>query len=268
MKQKGVLIVAVLVGLLAFWLTHYYLRQQRKEIYKGADRIQILAAARDLSAGTVLEFGDLGERSEFRTAVGENIFRPEDHNLVLNKKLLFSLKAREPLWWTHVDVPTRAAGGLAPMIKSGMRALSLSLGGDASVSGLVQPDDKVDILGTFSFPSRTDPTQLETVTLTILQDVTVLATGQELARQPAYAGRRGGRRTAHYSTVTFEVTPREAELLVFAQHVKGQLKLTLRNSEDVSYEEDLPEINFEHLEKKLPELNLYRQKNIRHKTEL
>jgi hypothetical protein len=36
----------------------------------------------------------------------------------------------------------------------------------------------------------------------------------------------------------------------------------------VSFEKDLPEIDFKHLESKLPELNLYRQRNIRHKRDL
>lgn len=50
--------------------------------------------------------------------------------------------------------------------------------------------------------------------------------------------------------------------------MKGQLILALRNPEDVSFEKDLPEIDFQHLENKLPELNAYRQKFIRNKTDL
>ena len=141
----------------------------------------------------------------------------------------------------------------------------MAISGASGVSGMVQPTDRIDVLGTFSFPSKRVPGEMETVTLTILQDVTVLATGQRLAKQNVY--RRSGRDTS-YSTVTVEVTPREGELLVFAQQIKGRLALALRNPSDVSFESDLPEINFEHLESKLPELNLFRQRNIRHKRDL
>jgi len=267
MKQRIVLVASVLIGLVAFWLTSEHLRNERERLYAGAAKVKILAAARDLPAGSVLKFQDVGQKSVYRTAVGENVFKPEDVNAVLDKRLLFSLKAGEPLWWSHVQVPDRARSGLAPTVKSGLRALSLNVGGAAAVSGLVQPNDRVDIIGTFTFPSRKLAGQTEAVTLTLLQDVSVLATGQRLGKSDLLgvdnSGAGGG-----YSTVTLEVSPREAEVLTFAQHVKGQLTLSLRNPEDLSFEKDLPEIDFQHLENRLPDLNLYRQQHIRLKKDL
>jgi pilus assembly protein CpaB len=168
--------------------------------------------------------------------------------------------------WSYVDMPDHGRAGLATMVKPGLRAISIAVSGPSAVSGLVQPNDRVDILGTFTFPSRKKNGDTEAVTLTVLQDVTVLATGPKLGKTgigSASYGPAGG-----YSTVSLEVTPREAEMLVFAQHVKGQLLLTLRNEEDVSFEKDLPEVDFDHIEKELPELNLNRQREIRHKTNL
>jgi pilus assembly protein CpaB len=130
---------------------------------------------------------------------------------------------------------------------------------------MVQPNDRVDVLGTFSFPMTNAPGELESVTLTVLQDVTVLAVGQTMA------DRRADRRSASsgtYGTVTVEVTAREAELLIFAQQARGRLSLSLRNPKDVSFEKDLPVIDFSHLQNRLPELNLYRQRAIRHKRDM
>ena len=267
MKQRLVLIVSVLIGLAAFLLTSQYLQRERNKLYAGAEKIKVLAAARDLPAGTELQFSDLGQISVFKTAVGENVFRPEDLNTVLNKKLLFSVRRGDPLLWSLIQLPDRARGGLAPMIKPGLRAISIPVGGPSAVSGLVQPGDRVDILGTFTFPSRTQPGSAESVTLTVLQDVSVLATGQRLAKQDMM-GDTWVQAAGGFSAVTLEVTPREAELLVFAQNVKGQLTLSLRNPEDLGFEKDLPEINFEHIEKRLPELNRYRQQFIRLKKDL
>ena len=268
MKQRIVLIASVLIGLLAFWLTGDHLQRERARLYAGAAKVEILAASRDLPAGTVIKVQDIGKKSVYKTAVGENVFRPVDVNTVLDKKVLFSLKAGEPLWWSHVQLPDRARGGLAPTVRPGLRAISISVGGAAAVSGLVQPNDRVDIIGTFTFPSRKEAGQIEAVTLTLLQDVSVLATGQRLGKSDLMGGDAWAQSAGGYSTVTLEVSPREAEVLTFAQHVKGQLTLALRNPEDVSFERDLPEIDFQHLENRLPDLNAYRQKFIRNKTEL
>jgi len=110
---------------------------------------------------------------------------------------------------------------------------------------------------------------VETITLTVLQDVTVLATGQALANQIPAPGARGAERAPRsYGAITFEVTPREAELLVFAQTVRGRLTLALRNPADVTFITNPPTINFDHLQKKLPELNMIRQREIRHKKDI
>ncbi len=267
MKQKAILIAAILVGILAFALTHRYLRIEREKLYAGAEKIKTIVASVDLPAGTVLKMEDLAQMSVYKSSVGGQAVMPDDLNTVLGKKMRYSVRRGDPLLWSSVDVPERMRYGLAPAIKTGMRAVSLSIGGEAAVSGLVQPNDKVDILGTFTMPSRSAAGQMETVTLMVLQDVSILATGTRLAKgEGGYQSAFEGRPTS-FSSVTLEVTPREAELLVFAQNMKGQLTLTLRNPEDVSFEKDLPEVNFQYLEKSLPEMNLFRQRNIRHKTE-
>ena len=269
MKQKAVLIVSVIVGLLAFWMTHQYLQAERARLFADAEEGEVLAAARDLSAGTVLKFDDVGKIRIFLRKGGfsDDYVLPKDLDKILNRKIRWPVDRKKALAWSNVDMPEGVRHGLAPVIKPTLRAVSISVSGDAAVSGLVQPNDRVDILGTFAFPSRSGGKEMENVTLTVLQDVTVLATGQRLAKQEFEETDRYAR-SGGYSTVTFEVSPREAELLVFAQNVQGKLTLALRNPEDISFEKDLPEVNFQHIEKKLPELNEYRQRVIRHKTNL
>ena len=187
--------------------------------------------------------------------------KPDEFRMILGKKLRYPIDEGKPIFWSHIDMPYRPRGGLAPTINRGMRAVSISVGGEAGVSGLVKPSDRVDMLGTFSFPSKTVPGDWELVTLTILQNVTVLATGQELARG-AGAGRDQYRRASRgYSSVTVELTPEEAELIVFASRMKGSLTLTLRNPTDVSHiqPENLKSVDFNHLEKKIPEYHTERR---------
>lgn len=260
MKNKLVLVVALLVGVLAFWLSARYLSAERAKLYKGAVKIKVIVAKKDIPAMTELTRDDLGIKPVYKSAVGDNVFLPEDADRVIGKRLKHPLKRNEPLWWTHVDMPREIATGLAPVIEKGKRALSISIAGAASVSGLVKPNDHVDILGTFTFPSRTNPSQMESVTLTLLQDVTVLATGTNLARQNTEGG---GENKTGYSMMTFEVDTHEAEILVFAQQTRGQLYLSLRNPNDVSGKNSFPSVNFEYLESILPQMNEQRQMNNR-----
>ena len=62
-----------------------------------------------------------------------------------------------------------------------------------------------------------------------------------------------------YSTVTLEVTPREAEMLAFTEQIKGRLVLTLRNRNDTHYERELPQVNFDKIVGEISELNEKRQ---------
>lgn len=273
MKQKLILIISVVVGLLAFILTNRYIQSVRDEIYKDAEEIEVIAAATDLAQGTELKFEDIGVTKIFRRRGGytKDYIEKKDKDVILGRKLKYSVERRQPILWADVEMPEGIRTGLSPIIKNGMRAVSLAIAGEAAVSSLVQPNDRVDIIGTFSIPSRTNAKEMETVTMTLLQDVSVLATGQRLAKQELEG--MGGDRWSRvgnnsYSTVTFEVTPREAELLIFAQGVQGRLTLTLRNPDDVGFEKLLPEVNFQHIQKSLPELNDNRQKVIRHKTNL
>ncbi|MDF7801612.1 Flp pilus assembly protein CpaB [Pontiellaceae bacterium B1224] len=256
MKNKLVLVVALLVGILAFWMSARYLATERAKLMEGAVKVKVLGVNKDMAAMTEITREDLGIKEVFKSAVGENVFTPEEADRVIGKRLKHSLKKNEPLWWTHVDIPRDIASGLAPVIQSGKRALSIAIAGAASVSGLVKPNDHVDILGTFTFPSRTNPSQVESVTLTLLQNVTVLATGTNLARQNTESG---GETQTGYSMLTFEVSTEEAELLVFAQQTRGQLYLSLRNPNEVGGKSDFPSVNFEYLESMLPSINEQRQ---------
>lgn len=267
MKQKIILLIAIAAGLAAFWLTGKYLRYERERILGSARRVFVVVAERDLPAGTVLKNTDLAKALVFQSNVGGRAILPESAREIIGKKLLYNIGRGDPIQWSDVDVPFKGEAGLAEMINPSMRAISISVDAVSSVSAMVKPNDHVDILGTFSFPSPAIAATVETVTLTVLQDVTILATGQTTADKAANYG-RGDRAPRGYNTVTFEVTPHEAELLVFAQSVRGKLSLALRNPTDVTYITNMPAINFDHLQKQLPNLNIIRQRDIRHKKDI
>ena len=275
MKNKIIPIVSIVVGVIAFILTYQYLSGKQKELQalkdeidKGKRQVLVVAAKRDIPGGVAITLDDLTHVSMPAAFITDDVIVSEKEGvaeavaMLLGKKTLLEVPANKPILWSNIEGGSQVGQGLSPTIIHHMRAISLAIGGAAAVSGMVQPGDRIDVLGTFTLPSKT-PGEMETATLTMLQDVTVLATGQTLAKERIFGRKRAS--AAGYSTVTLQVTPREAELLVFAQQMRGNLTLALRNPSDSSFENELPEINYEKLKEELPSLNKYRQQTILNK---
>jgi pilus assembly protein CpaB len=265
MKNKLILVIAVLVGILAFWLSARYLKSERNKLYGKYGTIEVLVASRSLTAMTIISSDDLRKTKVLKTYVGNNAFLANQSSQIIGKRLKTSMERGNIFSWRDIDMQHEIRTGLSAIVNKRNRAVSISIAGAAAVSGLVKPNDHVDILGTFTFPSRTNPQQIESVTLTLMQNVTVLATGRKLARKMSENGLENEQ--DGYSTVTFEVTPREAEILVFAQQTRGQLYLSLRSPDDIYSEEELPSVNFDYLESVLKDLNTRRQIRIQSKVE-
>lgn len=264
MKNKILLALAFLIGLLAFVLNARYLKSERDKLYAGAVKIQVLAARRDLPAGTVLQLQgdkpDIGTISVYKSAVGDNVLLPADWKRLEGKKLKHPLKRLEPVWWSHVDMPRDFGEGLSSEINhepikypKGFRALSIPISGAAAVSGMIKPGDYVDIIGTFTMPAKTNPQLTENVTTTLFPKVKVLAVGNRIGTDSNVAPARGG----GYSTVTFEVEPDVAEVIVFAQQT-GQLYLSLRHPRNTDTSVPAARVNFDTIESLIPEINANR----------
>jgi Flp pilus assembly protein CpaB len=136
----------------------------------------------------------------------------------------------------------RSAARFESTIQPKSRAMSIPVNAAAAVSFFVEPGSRVDIVGTLvagrDGPVRDDGNAAaameqisgKVVTTTILQNVRVLAVGQ--ATTPgAYLGAA----QEGYSTVTIEVTPEQAEKLIFAMNrLEDSLTLLLRNPTDTA----------------------------------
>ena len=270
MKQKIILLAALLAGIAAFILSKQNFEGFKSRFTAQFAKRQVLVAARDIPAGVPLRPGDYKQGVVFAAAITGRAVLPDEEDQLVEKKTRYPLSAEMAILWSDIEAPGGGFGGMASVVRLGERAVAVPVDTTAAVSGHVKPNDHVDIIGTFSFPGATGHTaatpgaqQLsDTVTITILQDVTILATGQLMSRRPSeMEGPGADRFGSQYSSVTVAVTPREAEMLVFAQQ-KGKLSLALRNREDVSVEQQLENVDFQMLEKNFNELNRLRQQRL------
>ena len=263
MKRTIVLIVSLVAGLLAAVLTRVYISAKESEVANEKTRllnkygtIKVIGFYRNVPAGTVLTMSDVGEKVVPKLGLRGQAVEADSVRDVLGRKLVTSHSKGEVLFWSDLEGGDPASHGLSADVRRQMRAISVNVSGAASVSGMVKPNDHVDVIGTFNFPDGSGNTKKgELVTCTILQNVLVLATGRETAKtQARELGVSSG-----YSTVTLEVTPREAEMLAFAEQMKGRLLLTLRNRNDTSTEKELPNVDFTKIRSEIEELNMKRQ---------
>lgn len=248
MRNYILLGIAVVAGLLAFTITRLQLKHEYDRLNLVGTQVKILAAKRDLVGGDTIEaLKDLDVKQVFTSSLSGEEIKLTDVEFVNKQKLVASKKRGSHFQWRDFESPTMGFSGspLARTIKKSERALSISVDMTSSVSGMVQPNDHVDIIGSFRFPGEDKGGSMDTVTLTILQNVTVLAVGQQMS---SAVGQQAGaaERARSYSTATLAVTPKEAEMLVFAQQ-KGILTFTLRNPGDPYIEKDVQNVNFLYL---------------------
>ena len=267
MKQKIILIVAIVSGLVAAILTRAYLstkdaelQKMKADFAKAHGTMDALCYNRDIPSGTVIQRSDIAFRTVPETGLRGQALTKDLDTEVIGHRIVTAHKRGEIVFWADIEGGNPVEGGLASSIRRKMRAVSINASGAAAVSGMVKPNDHVDVVGTFSFPKPSGDGKVieELVTCTILQNVLVLATGKDTAKTVAPLNFGG----ASYTTVTLEVTPREAEMLVFAEQIKGRLTLTLRNRSDVSYEKELPQVDFAKIRGEIEELNQKRQLEI------
>jgi pilus assembly protein CpaB len=261
MKRRIVLLASLLAGIVAAFLTRAYIASMEDELRAVKSRfrreygeMEALCLVRDTVSGTIVSASDLTTCKTYEKGNrGVVLTRDNIPEIVGRKTVGFHAKG-DPLRWNDIEGGASREAGLSADVQPHFRAMSIDVNNSASVSGMVRPGDHVDVIGTFNFPDddgkikRGDP-----VTCTILQKVLVLATGSTTAKSRPRPQGMGG--TTGYSTVTLAVTPREAEMLAFAEQIRGRLVLTLRGRTDTETEEELPTVDFQRIRSEIEELN-------------
>jgi pilus assembly protein CpaB len=208
------LILALLVsGLFTFILSKHVAKAAhvvapQKQLY--------VAAATTLEAGETLKPGmlELVEWSAPNPLAG-GFTKTSD---VAGRSVLYPLAKGEPILERHLA----AAGsgpGLTANIPAGMRAISVRSDEVVGVAGFLLPGTHVDVLMTYHSDKSPAPR-----TAIVLQDVVILAAGQQIHPDPE------GKPTS-VNVVTLLLKPEDAERMVLATG-SGAIHFILRNGAD------------------------------------
>ncbi|MFH1246051.1 MAG: Flp pilus assembly protein CpaB [Candidatus Omnitrophota bacterium] len=232
MNRKIGVIVAVVLGGFAVILTNVYFQQKEKKLH--FEEAAVLVAAKEISKGELIEYEMVTFKSMPVPFIQPGALTAKE--MAVGKTALGTIMAGEQILATKLTTPG-AGLTLAGKTPPGKRAMTISLENVSAVGGMVYPGDHVDVLGIFANPP---------VTLTLFQDVLILAVGQDMLPTGEGARRKelpvASPRTK--DSMTLALSPQETQIISVAI-ANGKISLTLRPRMEVG--KALPPIDLSNL---------------------
>jgi pilus assembly protein CpaB len=211
-------VALVLGGLSAFGVKRYI--EQHVEAIEARSRAQrtvkVVVPKEDLAKGTLLQVAHVAVREVPQEWAHSNAITPEQFDRVEGQALAYPVTRGEMLLWSLLE------GGRSPSfsarLPAGQRGITVTVDEVNSISGLLQPGDRIDLMVTVKHEQKS-------YLFPLLQNVTVLATGAQAVPAAGWDGKDGSKRS--FSTVTLETSPEDGRRVIAAREV-GKLTAMLR----------------------------------------
>ena len=209
-----ILVVAILMGGSAAYLTRSWLKDQTRASSAVQPVGTIVVAAESLAYGTTMTPDNVVEIPWFSNTLPEGAFAVKDDLLSGARRVVLSpLKRGEAVLRSKITGPGQRAS-LASLLDEGKRAVTVSVDDVRGVAGFVLPGDFVDIVVIADDGS----TKRQSYSDILLEHIKVLAIDQVASEgegQPTVA-----------KAVTVEVTKEQAQKILLATNI-GKLSLIL-----------------------------------------
>jgi pilus assembly protein CpaB len=194
------------------------------------DTVDVLIAKGDIGMGTAVSEQDLQWQAWPAATTGASFVTKKDRPGAIEEfkgsitRAPFT--AGEPIREGKLIKANGAAGYMAAILPSGMRAVSTEISPETGAGGFILPNDRVDVI--LSKRPQNDAKQgnRSPVSETILTNVRILAIDQTVEE-------KNGQRVVVGKTATIELAPRQAEALAQARQL-GTLSLALRSLLDAN----------------------------------
>ena len=218
-----ILAVATLFGLGAAWLAARYLEERASEIElrQQGQMGRAVVAKTDLAVGTPLTHDLVAIREVPVEWLHSSAITPEQFERAAGAVLAQPARGGEPLVWSQLE--ERRPASLSAHLAPGRRATTIPVDETSSLSGLLRPGDRIDLLATV----QRDKQHL---TMPLLQGVRVLATGSRT--RPGEDVAAGDPLGGTFGTLILDLSEEEATRLVAARAL-ARLTAVLRNPQDI-----------------------------------
>ncbi len=184
-------------------------QQRLSEQYKPT---KVVVAKNNLRVGDVLSYDNLAIREMPAGYLHASAVRQENADFVVGKRIMQPVNAGESLLDNFLA--SRTNSGFSNLIEVGERAITFPVDIVSSMSGLLRPGDKIDLMVTLK--------QGRNVTMPLLKDVTILATGAIVDEEGLLAN------DGSYQAITISATPLNAAKITHARQV-GNMTVVLRS---------------------------------------
>ncbi len=229
--RKIALLAAALIGAASFFLMYQYQDAFEKRV-SGGEKIAIIVAASNLELGDILTEDSLAVREIPSSYLEDRHILASDVGKAIGIRTTMGLKSNEAILWTDLAVASEEGRILSGLVRSGMRAVTVSIQGGGNLGGLLRAGDRIDLL----FSTTRQENKL---VLPLLQNVLVLAVGRQMGGNESILDIVRGA-----SDLTLSVTVSQAQSLTLAQ-AEGTLTASLRNPNDIVVNADLQPLSME-----------------------
>jgi pilus assembly protein CpaB len=195
--------------------------------------VEVLIAKGDIGMGVAVPAGSFAWQAWPEATTGDSYVtrksRPNAIEEFTGAITRAPFTAGEPIREAKLIKANGAAGFMAAILPSGMRAVSTEISPETGAGGFILPNDRVDVI--LSRRAQGDRAGSAAPTSeTILANVRVLAIDQTVEE-------KNGQRVVVGKTATIEMSPRQAEMLAQSRQ-QGSLSLALRSLLDAGKTEE------------------------------
>jgi pilus assembly protein CpaB len=219
-RSAIILLAALLVGGVAAFVAQRYLSQKVSEIEaknKGK-LVKVVVASKDLERGATVDNSNMAIREVPIEWAHSGAVRPEQFDRVDRRSLSYAIKGGEPLLWAMLEgekIPT-----FSTRVANGRRAVTVPVDEINSISGMLEPGDRIDILLTLDQSGKK-------YLVPLLQNISVLAAGNRISQE----GPAGQKRS--FTSITIDASPDDARRVVLGRET-GRITALLRNPNDTT----------------------------------
>lgn len=236
-NETKTLWISVGCAIFAVFLLYSWSQEEKAKIHKKfGSKKQVVVAAKDIG-----EMEPIDESMLEVAEMPEDFMQPaamQNPEAIIGQMAAAPIKKGEQILNTKLLLPGKDSG-LSMQVTPGKRAITISIDEMRGVARLLKPGDRVDLVLALDTGSGLDKKK---EVRTIMQDVPVLATGQNIVDTvPAQLEEDGKdnfllnnlRKVTNFTSVTVEGSPNEAQMITYILATNpGSLFFTLRNPND------------------------------------
>lgn len=221
MKNKIIIILALLVGLTAAGGIYLFLDNMKKTYQVQGDFVPVVVAKQRIPAKSTVN----DQMVEIRELPSKYLIDQAavDIKEVIGKTVKSEILPGEQVLRDKLVKDKDTSDGLAYLVQPGKRAVTIAVNEVSGLAGQIMPGDRIDIMGTFDYQG--------VLTTLVLQNIPVLSVGQ--TTDAASVKGQDGKKVLPATTLTLMVAPEQMQPLVLCSE-NATIRLALRSAADQS----------------------------------